>query len=1125
MTKRKNLSLMILILMFIASICMVFMSNKVSALTAMGNDIYKDRGFALSDMAYTNVCKDKIATVTDYNGNALDFGASPHSNDDVKANPKLGYLTDGVCSSWHGCAPVKNGSNVLGWFTIDFGANYYIDSVVISLTHDWVSIDVVVQIAQDSAFTKGVRTISNNDIDNSLGLGETCTMDSSVPVAETLSNFTNQDFGHFAGVDKWIENNGTGFILESAVYGRYIRVTNNAQARGFSAVQEIICNAPISHNSSYGRITGGTIRTTNVNGTKTGAPSLTNAENASGDWNATLQDNSFDSAYSAKLTSDGWVVLDLGASYWIDRIDIGLYWNWAFSDVIIQASRGGLDGYGFIAAENNVNDVDLDTIFSNDYDNTYGYGFGSICTNEIIVASSGQWDWADNLNVTGSGAVGSSMSQSGQTFLFAPIYTRYIRYRSSSHNGNNAVISEFQAYGSSSQMVGEVLNNVANPITATYALKDYSGNELTYLAGINSNQFGDRSGTNAASIFGSGLHSAYNCYCVRSSSSGANQKAWLEIDLQRTFAIHEIDFSFYWDWNFDDVIIQTATKADFSDAFTILNTDMDNSTGTNPKKEFKTYDGSKLTDGSFNTSTGVLDHDAATSGSWYNPTQLIAVQGGGGVNTYTSGYAASNGHRMLFHDRPIRARYVRITNNRHDSAGYSVFGGVKILAAERNGIVSSITDMPADTIALTAGETLNLTNPIVNYFGWMPGGVNFSETVIGKWVSYDSTNPFNKDLVGTYQLMFVSDLGLSYAVGLADKVITVNVQLSSGEFDSRVETFENNGINVEDIGDVNILNTNYGRMTSAQQEATTKKPDLDNIINKVIPVVQQIDGIGTVSDASKASKISAANTAYNALTDALKLQVGNRVDLHKSVIKTGVYEKQAANDYTMRTGASIRYSDPSGIRFAASFDKTTYEAYKSSGYSIEVGMIVAPKDLADQYGALTLENANTATKYSKVVGDANKLFATTENGVQRVNLYVAMVNIKLQNYTREFVANGYMKFTKTIKDVSGANVTDTVIIYSEVPSDNQRSIYDVAAMALTDKAYVKGTTSFNCLLDIVNKVNANYEFTISGSKASAKLKANATISKVFAPKYYLQVVENGNGTYTFNKYTVTSWTK
>jgi hypothetical protein len=59
------------------------------------------------------------------------------------------------------------------WVQIDLEKDYEINAIVIWHDHRWLQVfrDIVIQAADDPEFTKNVRTIFNNDYDNSSGLG------------------------------------------------------------------------------------------------------------------------------------------------------------------------------------------------------------------------------------------------------------------------------------------------------------------------------------------------------------------------------------------------------------------------------------------------------------------------------------------------------------------------------------------------------------------------------------------------------------------------------------------------------------------------------------------------------------------------------------------------------------------------------------------------------------------------------------------------------------------------------------------------------------------------------------------------------------------------------------------
>lgn len=87
----------------------------------------------------------------------------------MTGNPEL--VTDGEKTAMETTVMVmRRGTQ---WAQIDLGADYNIYAVVIWHAHDSPKLyrDVVVQVADDPDFIDGVRTLYNNDYDNSSGLG------------------------------------------------------------------------------------------------------------------------------------------------------------------------------------------------------------------------------------------------------------------------------------------------------------------------------------------------------------------------------------------------------------------------------------------------------------------------------------------------------------------------------------------------------------------------------------------------------------------------------------------------------------------------------------------------------------------------------------------------------------------------------------------------------------------------------------------------------------------------------------------------------------------------------------------------------------------------------------------
>jgi len=112
---------------------------------------------------------------------------------------EIGFVTDGKKSGEDGYY-VEFGPGTQ-WVQIDLGATYNLEAILVWHYHSQARVyrDVIVRVAEDKDFIKGVVTVFNNDHDNSSGLG--------------------------AGKDKeYIETNEGRLIDPKGVPGRYIRL-------------------------------------------------------------------------------------------------------------------------------------------------------------------------------------------------------------------------------------------------------------------------------------------------------------------------------------------------------------------------------------------------------------------------------------------------------------------------------------------------------------------------------------------------------------------------------------------------------------------------------------------------------------------------------------------------------------------------------------------------------------------------------------------------------------------------------------------------------------------------------------------------------------------------------------
>lgn len=101
----------------------------------------------------------------------LSRGAEVTSSDDFPIIGELYYITDGDKEGGEG-SYVELGPGHQ-WVQIDLGEPAEIHAIVVWHFHSQARVyrDVVVQVADDADFLENVRTVFNNDHDNTLGLG------------------------------------------------------------------------------------------------------------------------------------------------------------------------------------------------------------------------------------------------------------------------------------------------------------------------------------------------------------------------------------------------------------------------------------------------------------------------------------------------------------------------------------------------------------------------------------------------------------------------------------------------------------------------------------------------------------------------------------------------------------------------------------------------------------------------------------------------------------------------------------------------------------------------------------------------------------------------------------------
>lgn len=154
---------------------------------------------------------------------------------------------------------------------------------------------------------------------------------------------------------------------------------------------------------------------------------------------------------------------------------------------------------------------------------------------------------------------------------------------------------------------------------------------------------------------------------------------------------------------------------------------------------------------------------------------------------------------------------------------------------------------------------------------------------------------------------------------------------------------------------------------------------------------------------------------------------------------TDIELKEVCVDIALTDGASIRLSDPTGLRFRALMEKDVQDALLATfgEENIVSGILILPTDYLVSGVEFTIDGLNAKSiKYKNIVNDgANSIIEV--KGVEYYAYYASLVNILAQNLTREFSARAYI----TIK----LNDTESITIYSDYNiENNSRSVYDVA---------------------------------------------------------------------------------
>ena len=177
---------------------------------------------------------------------------------------------------------------------------------------------------------------------------------------------------------------------------------------------------------------------------------------------------------------------------------------------------------------------------------------------------------------------------------------------------------------------------------------------------------------------------------------------------------------------------------------------------------------------------------------------------------------------------------------------------------------------------------------------------------------------------------------------------------------------------------------------------------------------------------------------------------------------TSTAEATATTRFEMVEGASIRYSEPLGLRFIAELGEQEYSdlTAREDGVTKKMGMFIMP------WSYISENDEITTTDYANVETKLDYVFYSSDNSVEeklydyenedgdtyyRANGVIS--NLKFKNYSKEFVGIGYMSETKNGR---------TTYTYTDIcKEENVRSAAYVAIEAHADSEYAENTKAIS----------------------------------------------------------------
>lgn len=765
--------------------------------------------------------------------------------------------------------------------------------------------------------------------------------------------------------------------------------------------------------------------------------------------------------------NQGYVVLNLG-SYWI-RAARALTYSPSGSNELIHVSLGGhltvtATTGGLISSEldcfqvNNGSTADIDS-----YLYIYGGTYSSRGKN------------TDNTDSKDSRAIslnGKAHIVMGNNTVDGTTYTLYMKYRSELVSGNSWYTVSTTPF---SQVVGmyRTGSNAAGAVSTEITVNggEFSATGFFVIVGSQSNK------TAAITINGGNFELGSNAALCTVDSSGVPMASMV-----LKGGTYNVSVDNYCDQDFggrgyhsvyNETTLGDSSTGSYSVTLVyeahIKKTKIADSTSSSAYYSTFALAMSKLTNTDGYTTAIYLDHNLTfTSACQVNAGLDFTVNFNG---YYISSSLVDGPFDLASGSVMFAGSTGGITYTGSESVYYAVRAGgadVKILGGFYNGkideMINTDTGNPLSAVVLQGGyfSKLNAQGSALN-----------DSTSLGSYITADSGYAVDSTSHNDYYIIIYSG-GTEYA-----QILTVN--LENGATATVIYTVF--GVTARQYVSVDATEINMGSYASGTAMILTVIPSSGSF------TTWNMDGKG--GDVRNIT-VAASNNLF--------------VDVRKVIT------------ITQNAGASVRLSDPIGLRFTSSIAKSAVNAVFSLKFGtygvakVAFGMLLMPADYLADYAYGTAHEVSFLKYYLENYGVASPKYVICEKANMTASgdaqgnydIRVALVNIKAKNYDRKFMSVTYMIVVdkggnrhmvfgigaeSSYTSASGAD-------YGSMTAKYSRDVYGVATAAYNDRK----SSSSGSYINFVDDNNTYSPYTdVQRNALSIYLDSSIKLDASYAP--------------------------